>query len=141
MFFIASQMIWMMPYDSSSHSLGHRRMTPMLKHRFLRPTSRVSDTVSLGWGSEFAFLTSTCMVLLFYYANHASVKRSNLWSQLPGRLLESPCSNKDHQKIVLSCWNNIPLIEDKTMKGISTLDLIFNQQRGAYSWTWNNGNF
>jgi len=31
----------------------------LLKHRFLGPTSRVSDSVILGWACKHAFLTSS----------------------------------------------------------------------------------
>ena len=34
-------------------------------------------------------------------------------------------SNKEHQKTVLSYRNNIPQVENKTMKGVSIPDLIF----------------
>lgn len=100
----------------------------LLKHRLLRLTSRLSGTVGLGWGSEFTFLTSTYIMVIFYYTNHTSVIWGNLREIQPHvQLLESLFffSNKEHQKTVLSYRNNIPQVENKTMKGVSIPDLIF----------------
>ena len=37
-------------------------------------------------------------------------------------------SNKEHEKTVLSYWNNIPQVENKTMKEVSIPDLIFTSK-------------
>lgn len=73
------------------------------------------------------------MMLILYYTNHTDVKRDSLWEIQPlEHLLESPFSNKGHQKIVPSYWNYIPQVEDKTMKGIFIPDLILPAKRSLF---------
>lgn len=56
-----------------SHFSGQENdLKGVLKYRLLRLTSRLSDTVGLGWGSEFTFLTSTYIILILYCTNHTS---------------------------------------------------------------------
>lgn len=96
----------------------------LLKHRLLRLTSRLSDTVGLGWGSEFTFLTSTYIMVILYYTNHTSVIWGNLREIQPhAQLLESlffPIKNIRK----LCCLTEITFLRLKTKQWREFLFLI-----------------
>lgn len=61
----------------SNLSLHQNNTEGLLKHGFLDPIARVSDSVVLGWGPGFAFLSSTQVKLMLLFRgphleNHCS---------------------------------------------------------------------
>ena len=48
----------------SNPSVHWNHLQGLLKHRLLGPMPRVSDSVRLGWGEEFAFLATSQVMLM-----------------------------------------------------------------------------
>lgn len=103
----------------------------LVKNRLLNQTPRVSDSVALEWGREFAFLTS-CWCWWSYFENHWSnityQQQSCLWPlALPGAFLYQIGSKNKSKEV--SNWKNSKLWHQAMMTWYIHLILVFKLLR------------